>query len=391
MSDPVAGMRWGRGGDPAGARQRAPRAGAGAIAAVHGGGDPARAWGACAAEIASTAALATRARRPLPVLAVTAACALAAAVIADRSTIGPLLPAIALYTVGTVATWRVTAAAALAIVTAYGAVAAAARNPAEFLAAVLTCALAAAIGLYIGEHRRLLQRAAGERRLAAAQAVLAERVWIARELHDALGHHVSLLVVQAGAVQASLPAEHPARPVLSAMIAGGREAMTEMRRLVDVLRPAGEEHEPAAADPEGFAPMPGVADLPALGDRLRATGLPVDVYIDVGAPLGRTASSTAYRIVQEALTNVIKHAGHVATRVDVTRTGTVLDLRVTNAAPVGVGSDSGSGVGSGLGSGGHGLDGIRRRAALFGGEVFAGAVPGGGYALRATLRLGETP
>jgi signal transduction histidine kinase len=254
--------------------------------------------------------------------------------------------------------------------------------------AVLTCAVAAAIGLYIGEHRRLLERAAGEQRLAAAQAVLAERVWIARELHDALGHHVSLLVVQAGAVQATLPEESPARPVLTAMIAGGREAMAEMRRLVDVLRPAGEVQDSVTAGQEGFGPVPGVADLPALGDRLRASGLPVDVHIDVcTAPLGRTASSTAYRIVQEALTNVIKHAGHVATRVEVTRAGPVLDLRVTNAAP----ALAPPGIGSDLGSGGHGLDGIRRRAALFGGEVFAGPVPGGGYALRATLRLGEIP
>jgi signal transduction histidine kinase len=354
-----------------------------ALAAVRGGGAPARAWGACAAEFASLAALAFRRRHPLPVLAVTTACALAAAVIADMSTIGPLLPAIALYTVGTVATWRVTAAAVLAVVAGYGAVAAAARNPAEFLAALMTSAVAAALGLYIGEHRRLLERAAGERRLAAAQAVLAERVWIARELHDAIGHHVSLLVVQAGAVRSVLPAEHPARPVLTAMIEGGREAMAEMRRLVDVLRPAGDEHGPVGAGPEGFGPAPGVADLPALGDRLRASGLPVEVRIDVPEPIGRTVSVTAYRIAQEALTNVIKHAGLVATCVEVTGTGTVLDLRVTNAAA--------ASPAAGLGSGGQGLDGIRRRAALFGGEVFAGAVPGGGYALRATLRTGEIP
>ncbi len=194
---------------------------------------------------------------------------------------------------------------------------------------------------------------------------------------------MSLLVVQAGAVQATLAAEHPARPLLTAMIGGGREAMAEMRRLVDVLRPVGEENGPVTAGAEGFGPVPGVADLPALGERLRASGLPVDVYIDAPAPLGRTASITAYRIVQEALTNVIKHAGHVATRVEVTRTGEVLDLRVTNAPPTAAPAD--------LGSGGHGLDGIRRRAALFGGEVFAGPVPGGGYALRATLRLEEIP
>ena len=108
------------------------------------------------------------------------------------------------------------------------------------------------------------------------------------------------------------------------------------------------------------------------------------MHIDVGTPLGRTASITAYRIVQEALTNVVKHAGHVATRVEVTRTG-------DGPRPAGHQRPRRPAAPAGLGSGGHGLDGIRRRAALFGGEVFAGPVPGGGYALRATLRLRERP
>lgn len=354
-----------------------------ALVAVRDGGDPARASGACAAELGSVAALAFRRRRPLAVLAVTAVCAVVAASVADRSIIGPLLPAIALYTLATVSTWRVTAAAALAVVTAYGVVTVAAHHLAGFLAAVMTCAVAAAIGLYIGEHRRLLERAAVEQRLVAAQAVLAERVWIARELHDAIGHHVSLLVVQAGAVRSSLTEDHPSLPILTAMIDGGREAMAEMRRLVDVLRPAGDENGAVPADGEGFEPAPGLSDLPALGARLRASGLPVEVHVEVPAPAGRTASITAYRIVQEALTNVIKHAGNVATRVEVIRAGNLLDLRVTNARP--------AATPAGLGSGGHGLDGIRRRAALFDGEVFAGPVPGGGYALRVTLRLRESP
>ncbi|MGI5133871.1 sensor histidine kinase [Streptomyces sp. CA-106110] len=379
----MATIRWRRAGDLAVAGTLAVLAVVGALVGVRTGGDPARAWGACAAELGSVAALAFRRRYPLPVLAVTAACALAAATIADRSIIGPLLPAIALYTLATISTWRVTAIAALAVVTAYGAATAATHHLAGFLAAVMTCTMAAAIGLYIGEHRRLLERAAVEQRLGAAQAVLAERVWIARELHDAIGHHVSLLVVQAGAVRTSLTDDHPARPLLTAMIDGGREAMAEMRRLVDVLRPVGDESGPVPADAEGFGPAPGIADLSALANRLRTSGLPVEVHIDVPEPPGRTASITAYRIVQEALTNVIKHAGHVATRVEVTRTGDMLDLRVTNARPTAVAAD--------LGSGGHGLDGIRRRAALFGGEVFSGPVPGGGYALRATLRLRECP
>ena len=125
----MADRRWRRAGDLAVFCALAALAVAGALVGVHDGGDQARAWGACAAEFASLAALAFRRHRPLPVLAATAAFALAAAVIADKSTVGPLLPAIALYTVGAAASWRVTAAAATAVVTAYGAVAAASAIP----------------------------------------------------------------------------------------------------------------------------------------------------------------------------------------------------------------------------------------------------------------------
>ena len=160
------------------------------------------------------------------------------------------------------------------------------------------------------------------------------------------------------------------------MIDGGREAMTEMRRLVDVLAP-----RRRAGDNGGeLGPPPGLADLPELCDRLRAGGLPLDVHIDVAMQPRRTAGITAYRIVQEALTNVVKHAGQVATRVDIR--GTSPAARSAGHQRPGLPR-----LRAGLGSGGHGLDGIRRRAALFGGEVFAGPVPGGGYALRATLLL----
>ncbi len=255
------------------------------------------------------------------------------------------------------------------------------------LAAVLL--IAATIGLYAGEHRKALaavseraEQAERERLLLADQAVLAERVWIARELHDAIGHHVSLLVVQAGAVRSALPDDHPTHAVLTSMIDGGREAMTEMRRLVDVLRPLDDGNRDDNVSGQG--PPPGLDDLHGLCDRLRAGGLPLDLDLDVTASPPRTAGITAYRIIQEALTNVVKHAGQVPTRVQIRGDERLLDLRVTNGPPSGVPV-------AGLGSGGHGLDGIRRRSALFGGEVFAGPVPGGGYALRATLLLQERP
>ena len=364
---------------------------AGGVFAVRSGGNPARAAAATSAELVSVAALTVRRRYPLSVLAVVVVLGTVAVAVADRTIIGPLLAAIALYTLAAIATWRVTLGAAVAAFACYGAGERVSRTraPVEFAVLAVVLLIAAMIGLYVGEHRKALvamsgraEQAERERLLLASQAVLAERVWIARELHDAIGHHVSLLVVQAGAVRSALPDDHPTRAVLTSMIDGGREAMTEMRRLVDVLSPLDEEDSDDNAS--GPGPPPGLDDLHGLCDRLRAGGLPLQLDLEVSTPPPRTAGITAYRIVQEALTNVVKHAGQVPTRVQVRGDERLLDLRVTNGPPSGVPV-------AGLGSGGHGLDGIRRRSALFGGEVFAGPVPGGGYALRATLPLRDRP
>jgi signal transduction histidine kinase len=364
---------------------------AGGIFAVRSGGGPARAATATSAELIGVAALTVRRRHPLPVLAVVVVFGTVAAAVADRTIIGPLLPAIALYTLAAVSTWRVTLGAGAAAFACYsaGELSGRTRAPAEFAVLAAALLIAATIGLYAGEHRRALAAAserAGqverERLLLADQAVLAERVWIARELHDAVGHHVSLLVVQAGAVRSALPDDHPTHGVLTSMIDGGREAMTEMRRLVDVLSPLNDGDRDDSLSGQG--PPPGLDDLCGLCDRLRAGGLPLHLDLDVTAPPPRTAGITAYRIVQEALTNVVKHAGQVPTRVQVRGDERLLDLRVTNGPPSGIPA-------AGLGSGGHGLDGVRRRSALFGGEVFAGPVPGGGYALRVTLLFQGKP
>jgi signal transduction histidine kinase len=364
---------------------------AGGVFAVRSGGSPGRAAIVTPAELISVAALTVRRRYPLPVVAVAVVFGTVAAAVADRTIIGPLLPAIALYTLAAVSTWRVTLGAAVAAFVCYGAgeLAGRTRTPAEFAVLAAVLLIAATIGLYAGEHRKALaavseraEQAERERVLRADQAVLAERVWIARELHDAIGHHVSLLVVQAGAVRSALPDDHPTRTVLTSMIDGGREAMTEMRRLVDVLSPL--DHGDRDDNVSGQGAPPGLDDLPELCDRLCAGGLPLHLDLDLIAYPPRTASITAYRIVQEALTNVVKHAGQVPTRVQIRGNERLLDLRVTNGPPSEVPV-------AGLGSGGHGLDGIRRRSALFGGEVFAGPVPGGGYALRATLLFQERP
>jgi signal transduction histidine kinase len=364
---------------------------AAAVIAIRSGSDPHRAGTACTAELMSVAALAVRRRYPIPVLAATAVLGGLAAAVADRTIIGPLLPAIALYTVASLRTWRITLTAAAATFGCTSAVELAGHihRAAQFAPLGAIVVIAAAIGLYAGEHRTALaalsqraQQAERERLLLADQAVMAERMWIARELHDVIGHHVSLLVVQAGAVRSALPEDHPTAPVLTSMIDGGREAMTEMRRLVDVLHDSQREAE---LDGRGFGPPPGLDEVPGLCERLRGGGLPVHLDLDLAAPPPRTAGVTAYRIAQEALTNVLKHAGQVPTRVEIRGDDQLLDLRVTNGPPTAAIPLAR------LGSGGRGLEGIRRRAALFGGDLFAGPVPGGGYALRATLHLRERP
>ncbi|HUZ85013.1 MAG TPA: sensor histidine kinase [Gaiellales bacterium] len=237
---------------------------------------------------------------------------------------------------------------------------------------------ATATGLYVGTRRAYVdalreraERLTRERNLLAERAVAEERTRIARELHDAVAHHVTLLVVQAGAARESLPAGHPSRQMLDSMADTGRKALLEMRRTLDLLRSdpqQGAEH----------APQPGVSEIADLVAQTRAAGLPVELAVEGrprALPIGVDLS--AYRIVQEALTNVVRHAGPARAKVLLRYRPDALELRVT---------DDGRG-GPASTSGGHGLVGMRERVALFGGELTAVRVPGGGYALRALLPL----
>jgi signal transduction histidine kinase len=216
-----------------------------------------------------------------------------------------------------------------------------------------------------------------EQRAAAEHAaVTEERARIAREIHDAVAHSVSVMTLQIGGVRRQLKdvlAQRPAeREVLLGLERLGRESVAELRSLVGILR-----EEPELPPSE----LPSLARLDTLAADVRAAGLPVDVR--VGGPvaeLPRSLDATAYRIVQEALTNVLRHAPGAATRVAVEHTGSAVDLVVENAArsadappPPGVDGEPGAGPG------GHGLRGMRERAALFGGTVTAGATPAGGF------------
>jgi signal transduction histidine kinase len=249
-------------------------------------------------------------------------------------------------------------------------------NVASLLLMFVIGTAAWALGRALGEWGRRtteLELRADRLQRDHVSAVAEERARIARELHDVIAHSVSVMTVQAGAARLLL-AEDPARarePLL-AVEETGRQALAEMRRLLGILR--GDE-EPAA-----LAPQPGIAALASLAEQLRAAGLPVDV-VEEGVPraLPPGVDLAAYRVVQEALTNALKHAGAARAEVSVRYGPGALEVSVVNDGHV-----------PGNGRPGHGLVGMRERVTLYGGEFEAGPRREGGYAVRAKLPL-EVP
>ena len=228
-----------------------------------------------------------------------------------------------------------------------------------------------------GRHAVELEQRAERLEREHETAVLAERARIARELHDVIAHSVSVMTVQAGAARLLLD-EDPARAraPLVAVETTGRQALGEMRRLLGILR--------GSDDEAALTPQPGVAQLDTLVEQVRSAGLPVEVCTE-GAlrPLAPGVDLTVYRVVQEALTNVLKHAGAARAQVVLRYGAQTLELAVTNTG----GHVTGNGHG-GHGLGGHGLGGMRQRVALYGGELHAGPGRDGGYEVRARLPLG---
>jgi signal transduction histidine kinase len=219
------------------------------------------------------------------------------------------------------------------------------------------------------EAKERAVRAEQERVERARLAVADERTRLARELHDVVGHSVSVMTVQASAVRRLLePDQDKERQALLVVEQTGREALAEMRRMVGVLRRP--EEAPA------LAPEASLEYLDQLVANTREAGLPVEVRIE-GTPtqLPAGVDATAYRIVQEALTNAVKHAQ--ADHAEVV-------VRYANGAVELIVSDDGCGNGDGGGSG-HGLVGMRERVSAYGGELEAGPTTRGGFRLRATL------
>jgi signal transduction histidine kinase len=229
--------------------------------------------------------------------------------------------------------------------------------------------------------RERAERAEQTRAAEAQRAVAEERTRIARELHDVVAHSVSVMLVQTGAARRVIdtdPAQ--AAAALEAVEATGREAMAEMRRLLGVLREDGGPTGPAA-----LAPQPSLRELPTLIAHVAESGLVVTLATE-GAPrdLPAAVGLSAYRIVQEALTNALKHAGPSASA--------VVSLRYREDEVEIEVADDGRGAsvtGVANGSRGHGLLGMRERAGLFGGELTAGPRAGGGFVVRARLPISE--
>jgi signal transduction histidine kinase len=235
------------------------------------------------------------------------------------------------------------------------------------------------------------RRAEHERDEQARAAVREERARIARDMHDIVAHSVSVMVVQAGAARRMVGHDPVAAVEATGQIeATGREALREMRRVLGVLRAdeaerAGEDApEPLPPSPVPVAePQPRLSDLSRLVGQCRDAGLDVRVRVDGGArPLPSGIELAAYRIVQEALTNTMKHAGPARAEVRVTYADDALTVAV---------ADDGGGAGFDPGRGGHGLPGMRERVAAYGGSLEAGSHPGGGFRVRARLPLDGAP
>lgn len=255
-----------------------------------------------------------------------------------------------------------------------------------------------------GDSGARLRQAQAEHQAATRRALALERARIASEMHDVVTHNVSMMVVQAGAARRVL-SKDPAEAVnaLRAVESSGRTAMTELRHLLGLLSPppetadaAGPERPPpapldAGSSPRavpGLAPQPGLDELREMVGRVAAGGLPVELHI-TGTPrdLPPGLGLAVYRVVQEALTNVVKHAGKPQTEVRLTYEPAALVVEVADngrpipaAGPAPEASDTNVPRGAGMG-----LGGLRERVALYGGELAAGPRPGGGWRVKATM------
>ena len=320
--------------------------------------------------IAVCAPLVVRRRVPLPVLFGVSALVVVLAFLGN-GTAADVALALSLYTVAAHEPWQRLATFGLPVATvaAIASEVAAQKhgNWAEVVTqVVLLVGFSVMIGRIVYNRRRRLVL---DRELAAREAVTSERTRIARELHDVVAHSMSVMIVQAGAARTVLDRDPAgAEAAIAHVEETGRAGLAEMRRLIGVLTDAGE----AAST----APMPGLAELEPLLDTMRAAGLPVEV-VRTGSPrdLSAGADLAAYRVIQESLTNALKHAGPANARVSMDFAPDRLTIEV---------SDDGRGPALEPGIG-HGLIGMRERVGVFGGTLTTSGRAGGGFVVRAEI------
>jgi len=260
---------------------------------------------------------------------------------------------------------------------------------ATVIAALFTGLTAASGSRYLDWMDERARRLEIERDQQAEIAAAAERTRIARELHDIVSHSLSVVITLADAA-AIVSRADPGQgaDAMTEVSEVGRRALADMRAMLGVLRT---DMSPGLAPPPGLAPQPGVAELGSLVEQIRATGLAAEVAVaGPSFPLGAAAELTVYRIVQEALTNALRHAGARRALVTITYDNPEVRVRISDDGPPS-GQPSAMGQPSATGQlripvPGHGLDGMRERVALHGGTLCAGPAPGGGWLVEAILR-----
>ncbi|WP_436888200.1 sensor histidine kinase [Nocardiopsis dassonvillei] len=330
--------------------------------------------------------LVVRRLRPLACLAAVALCFAAVQLFAYPPTFASVGVIVALYSAGAhQSRFRLPAVAALTVGYLLLALGLAARGSSErvvdyaaFYLIMLACAGSGAL-------MRSWRAGEAERHRRGAEAAAArERVRIARDLHDVVTHHVTAMVVQADSAR-FLPADRHAE-LMSGIGDSGRQAMADLRRLLEVLHDPDTPHTPNAvhgppAHPAGGAPDPAADQMGDLVERVRRSGQPVELSVRGERPaMDPGTGLTVHRVVQEALTNAVKHAHGRPTRVLVDYDRDRIDVQVTTGGP-------GTPVPD-LPSGGHGLIGLGERVRASGGEFTAGVLPRGGFVVRARLPLG---
>ena len=336
-----------------------------------------------------TVPLIVRRRWPIPVLIVTLAATIGHAALIEGPVVNESLGAlVALFTVAERYDRRVSVTAVLAVAAAFAAVILARAAGSQiavsgFIQTLLAVGIVWALGDWARTRRRYADAIEENARLQVAdreerarRAVQDERERIARELHDIVTHHVSVVVIQAGAGLTALERRpEQARTALEAIDRTGRQALTDMRRMLGILG-AGQP-----ADDPSREPMPSLGRLGELIEEVRAAGLPVELSIEGDRrPLDAGIELSAYRIVQEALTNALKHASGARARVSIRYEDRALEIDVADQGGSGR-RDLGE-----AGSGGRGLIGMRERVALFAGQLEAGPHDGG-FRVRARLPI----